>query len=55
MKGFINQNVLFSWLPVLFYSCSETKSLEEGQYLYNGAQNKYQSRPALSKRKTQRI
>ncbi len=38
--------ILF-WLPVLFYSCSETSSLEEGQYLYNGATIKIKADPPL--------
>jgi outer membrane protein insertion porin family len=38
----------FLLLSILFYSCSETKSLESGQYLYNGAQIKINAKPALS-------
>ncbi len=37
MNGSIIRILCFIALPVLFYSCSETKSLEEGQYLYDGA------------------
>ncbi len=39
MKGSIIRMICFFWLPVLFYSCSETKSLEEGQYLYDGSKD----------------
>src|SRR5450432_968138 len=38
----------FLLLSILFYSCSETKSLESGQYLYNGAQIKINAKPAPS-------
>src|ERR1700688_4828002 len=52
MKG-SNYSVLFLfWLPVLFYSCSETKSLEEGQYLYNGASIKINAAPPISRSKS---
>ena len=46
MKGSIIRMICFLWLPVLFYSCSETKSLEEGQYLYDGAKIKIKADPA---------
>ena len=39
-------------LPVIFYSCSETKSLQEGQYLYNGAKIQIKADPRLSHGKT---
>ncbi len=42
----------FLWLPVLLYSCSETKSLEEGQYLYDGAKVKIKAQPPLTRKKT---
>ncbi len=47
MKELINRIFYLIWLPVLFYSCSETKSLEEGQYLYNGAVIKIKADPPL--------
>ena len=47
MKGLMNRILYLIWLPVLFYSCSETKSLEEGQYLYNGAAIKIKAEPPL--------
>src|SRR5450432_817400 len=48
MKRLIIRWICFIVLPVLFYSCSETKSLEEGQYLYDGAKIKIKAKPALS-------
>ena len=53
MKGSMFKWLFFLWLPVLFYSCSETKSLEEGQYLYDGAKINIKANPTLprSKRK----
>ena len=36
-------------LPVLFYSCSETKGLQDGQYLYDGATIKIKADPRVSK------
>ena len=45
----------FLWLPVMFYSCSETKSLEEGQYLYNGAKINIKANPPISRRKTKEL
>jgi len=50
MKGSIIRMICFLWLPVLFYSCSETKSLEEGQYLYTGAKINIKADPALSRK-----
>ncbi len=44
--------LLLFCLPVFFYSCSETKSLEEGQYLYNGASIKINAVPPISRSKT---
>jgi outer membrane protein insertion porin family len=49
MKGSIFRAVFLIWLPLLFYSCSETSSLEEGQYLYAGAKIKIKADPALSR------
>ena len=49
MKGLIIRGLYFLWLPVLFYSCSETSSLEEGQYLYNGAKIKIKATPPISR------
>ena len=51
MKGVsIRKNLVFICLAVLFYSCSETKSLEEGQYLYDGAKINIKADPALSRK-----
>ncbi len=52
MKGSNIQILCFILLPVLFYSCSETKSLEDGQYLYDGAKIKIKSDSSLSKKGT---
>src|SRR5450631_1393490 len=52
MKGFIIKFLCFIWLPVLFYSCSETKSLEEGQYLYNGSKINIKAKPPLTHAQT---
>jgi outer membrane protein insertion porin family len=49
MKGVITRIICFICLPVLFYSCSETKSLEDGQYLYDGAKINIKADPALSR------
>jgi outer membrane protein insertion porin family len=51
MKGSILRLLYFIWLPVFFYSCSETSSLEEGQYLYAGAKIKIKAKPPLSRSK----
>jgi len=55
MNGSIIKIFCFICLPVLFYSCSETKSLEEGQYLYDGASIKIKSNPQLSRSKTREL
>ena len=52
MNGSILRTICFICLPVLLYSCSETKTLEEGQYLYDGASIKIKSNPELSRSKT---
>src|SRR5450755_2039469 len=51
MNGVIIRISCFLWLPVLFYSCSETKSLEEGQYLYDGAKIKIHAAPTITRSK----
>jgi hypothetical protein len=51
MKGSILRLMYFICLAVLFYSCSETSSLEEGQYLYTGAKIKIKAKPPLSRSK----
>jgi outer membrane protein insertion porin family len=51
MNGTITKILGFSLLPLLFYSCSETKSLEEGQYLYDGANIHIKAKPEISRRK----
>jgi outer membrane protein insertion porin family len=48
MKGVIKKILCFIYLPVLFYSCSETKGLEDGQFLYDGAKINIKAKPALS-------
>ncbi len=55
MNGSILRTICLACLPVLFYSCSETKSLEEGQYLYDGATIKIKSKPELSGKKTREL
>jgi outer membrane protein insertion porin family len=55
MKEIIIRAICFLWLPVLFYSCSETKSLEEGQYLYDGAKIKIKSTVPISRSKTKEL
>jgi hypothetical protein len=42
-------------LPVMFYSCSETSSLEEGQYLYDGAKINIKADPRLSRKTTKSL
>jgi outer membrane protein insertion porin family len=55
MKDSIIRLLCFIWLPVLLYSCSETKSLEQGQYLYDGAKIKINANPALSGSKSKAL
>ena len=55
MKGSYIRLLCLIWLPVLFYSCSETKSLEEGQFLYTGAKIKIKADPALSRSKARAL
>jgi outer membrane protein insertion porin family len=55
MKGSNYFGLLLFWLPVLFYSCSETKSLEEGQYLYNGSTIKINAVPPISRSKSRAL
>ena len=43
------------FLPVMFYSCSETSSLEEGQYLYDGAKIKIKADPRLTRKTTKSL
>ncbi|HET7000393.1 MAG TPA: hypothetical protein VFI33_03760, partial [Puia sp.] len=52
MNNNIFRAVMLFMLPVLFYSCSETSSLEEGQYLYNGAKVKIKADPRLTRKTT---
>ena len=47
MKRMVTRTFCYLCLPVLFYSCSETKSLEKGQYLYDGARVLIKSQPAI--------
>ena len=49
MKGMIIYILICMGLLVLFSSCSETSSLEEGQYLYDGAKIKIKASPPLSR------
>jgi outer membrane protein insertion porin family len=50
MKGVTTRkNIVLIFLALLFYSCSETKSLEEGQYLYDGAKINIKADPMLSR------
>jgi outer membrane protein insertion porin family len=55
MKVSVYSVLLFLCLPVFFYSCSETKSLEEGQYLYDGAKIKINAIPPISGSKTRAL
>jgi len=55
MKGSVIKFLCFFCLPVLFYSCSETKSLEEGQYLYDGAKIKINAKPPLTHKKEKEL
>jgi outer membrane protein insertion porin family len=55
MKRLIIRAICFLWLPVLFYSCSETKSLEDGQYLYDGAKIKIKAQPPISRSKSKAL
>jgi outer membrane protein insertion porin family len=55
MKGLVIRMVHLLWLPVLLYSCSETKSLEEGQYLYNGAKINIKADPRLKRKQTKEL
>jgi outer membrane protein insertion porin family len=55
MKIISIKTLLLAWLSVLFYSCSETKSLEEGQYLYDGANVIIKATPPISHRKAKAL
>jgi outer membrane protein insertion porin family len=55
MKGPLLRMVHLLWLPVVFYSCSETKSLEEGQYLYTGAKINIKADPRITRKKTKEL
>jgi outer membrane protein insertion porin family len=55
MKGLVTRMVHLLWLPVMLYSCSETKSLEEGQYLYTGAKIKIKADPPIKHKKTKEL
>src|SRR5664279_3199356 len=55
MNNIIFRAVLLFILPVMFYSCSETSSLEEGQYLYDGAKIKIKADPRLTRKTTKSI
>ena len=50
MSKIIFRVMFLVFLPVMFYSCSETSSLEEGQYLYDGAKVKINADPRLSRK-----
>jgi outer membrane protein insertion porin family len=52
MKGSLTKICCLIWMPVLFYSCSETRSLEPGQYLYDGSVVKIKSDTAISRSKS---
>ena len=54
MKGFLIRWLGFIAVTVMFFSCSETKSLQEGQYLYDGSVIKIRSHPKI-KRKERKI
>ena len=49
MNKIILRAVCLFFVPLIFYSCSETSSLEEGQYLYAGAKIKIKADPRLSR------
>jgi outer membrane protein insertion porin family len=49
MKAALGNILIIICLPVFFYACSETSSLEEGQYLYNGAKINIKAKPPLSR------
>jgi outer membrane protein insertion porin family len=49
MKRLIFHILVLIILPVIFYSCSETSSLEPGQYLYDGAKIKIKALPPLTR------
>lgn len=55
MKRTLIKMLCYICLAVLFYSCSETKSLEEGQYLYAGARIKIKSHTPLSNKKVKAL
>src|SRR5882672_4424355 len=55
MNGSLTRSFLLIWLSLLFYSCSETKSLEQGQYLYDGAKIKIKAVPPISHSKSRAL
>jgi len=55
MSKIIFRVMFLVFLPVMFYSCSETSSLEEGQYLYDGAKINIKADPRLTRKTTKSI
>ncbi|MFI5124376.1 MAG: BamA/TamA family outer membrane protein [Chitinophagales bacterium] len=49
MKGSLIRWLCFLAVTGMFYSCSETKSLQEGQYLYDGAKIRINAKPRIKK------
>ncbi len=50
MKGTIIRWFSFIAVVAMLFSCSETKSLQEGQYLYDGAKISIKSKPGIKKK-----
>ena len=55
MKGSIIKMLGFILFTVSFYSCSETKSLEDGQYLYDGAKIRIKQDSSFSNKGTRAL
>ena len=49
MKGSLIRWLCFLSVTGMFYSCSETRSLQEGQYLYDGAKIRIDAKPRIKK------
>ena len=50
MKGSIIRWLCLIAVAGMLFSCSETKSLQEGQYLYDGAKIKIEAKPRIKKK-----
>jgi len=55
MKAGIIRWLVFFGLGAMLFSCSETKSLQEGQYLYDGAKIRINSNPKIKRKERKEL